>query len=43
MNQPPDRGRGSQGGFGLGDERPPGVAMPGKTSEQYDNMVAKKW
>ena len=35
MNQPPDSG--SQGGFGLGDARPPGVAMPGKTSEQYDN------
>ena len=40
MNQPPHIG--SRGGFGLGDARPPGVAMPGKTSDQYDNMVAQE-
>ena len=35
MNQPPDSG--SRDGFGLGDARPPGMAVLWKNPERFDN------
>ena len=40
MNQPPHIG--SRGGFGLGDARPPGMAVLWKTPELLNDMVAKE-